>query len=237
MKRIIVSIAHNSLFSAVIVIPQRYLETSKHDHVDSVAHEREVMNYQRACITKMYDMLAATIAQYPHSQHRHPTDYLNIFSLRNSGSSTPYKIKEQHEHIESEMVFVHSQLTIVDDEVLVLGSPNTAEQNMMNESEVAVMFTQPNYGSVIGGPSPCGDIYSFRMSLWLEHTGDTEPAFSDPSSKHCVETLQGIAKDNTDNLRVGKECPSHLILYPLSVGQYGKVVFNDDFKEQKCTQK
>lgn len=39
------------------------------------------------------------------------------------------------------MVFVHSQLTIVDDEVLVLGSPNTAEQNMMNEVEGCDVIT------------------------------------------------------------------------------------------------
>lgn len=71
-----------------------------------------------------------------------------------------------------------------------------------------------------------GDIRAFRMSLWYEHTGLANNTFQEPQSLECVEKMRSIG-DQMWNIYKGEEVVDmeggHLVTYPMSVTQDGKI--------------
>lgn len=83
------------------------------------------------------------------------------------------------------MVYVHSKLLIVDDEVALLGSANINMRSMAGtrDTEIAAAIFQASHPCCHGveanvdfGPGgharPCGVVHHFRMSLFAEHFGE-----------------------------------------------------------------
>jgi phospholipase D1/2 len=82
------------------------------------------------------------------------------------------------------MVYVHSKLLIVDDEVAIIGSANINMRSMAGtrDTEIAASIFQeghpcahnagPEDASSNGAhPRPCGIVHHFRLSLFAEHFG------------------------------------------------------------------
>ena len=177
ISRIMVSVENRTEFTVFLVIPEPYINTSNMK-LASDPDTARINNYHRDCICKMYNMIGNCITRHKGSADKNPTDYVQVYTLRNNGSSTPYKLKEHDQHIQSEMIFVHSQVMIVDDEHLILGSPTNHTQLNNKDYEVALALCQPQHPSVMNGPLPTGDVAKFRMSLWLEHMGDTQTSWT-----------------------------------------------------------
>lgn len=70
------------------------------------------------------------------------------------------------------------------------------------------------------------DIHAYRMSLWYEHTGRTEHLFQDPESLECVVMMR-LLGEQMWQIYMGDEVIDmegvHLVSYPISVTQEGKV--------------
>jgi phospholipase D1/2 len=122
------------------------------------------------------------------------------------------------------MIYVHSKLLVVDDEVAVMGSANVNMRSMAGtrDSEIAASIFQPHHpngggadvrvetcsscggdrrsGGGVGFPAapatPCGLVHHFRMSLWAEHLGMVEPLFRWPSATACVRRVASLAREN-----------------------------------------
>jgi phospholipase D1/2 len=76
------------------------------------------------------------------------------------------------------MVYVHSKLLIVDDEVALIGSANINMRSMAGtrDTEIAASVFQRAHPCVEAGAGgadarPCGIVHHFRMSLFAEHFG------------------------------------------------------------------
>jgi phospholipase D1/2 len=119
-------------------------------------------------------------------------------------------------------------MMIVDDEVIIVGSANINQRSMAGnrDTEIAMCAFQPahlheDYGSEL----PRGDIYGLRMGLWAEHTGRLAPEYDDPSSVECARMLHDIGETNFGRYAGDevKALDGHLMLYPLSVDQKGRV--------------
>ncbi|KAL5256469.1 hypothetical protein ACHWQZ_G011643 [Mnemiopsis leidyi] len=226
VSRVMVSVENRTEFTIFLVIPELYIHTSNMK-LASDQDTARINLYHRECITKMYNMIGNSISRHPGSADKHPTDYVQVYTLRNNGSSTPYKLKEHDLNIQSEMIFVHSQVFIVDDEHLILGTPTNQTQVSSRDYEVALALSQPGHPSVMNGPLPTGEVAKFRMSLWLEHMGDTQTSWTDPSSRECRERLKFIAQINRANHERGQVCESHLLEFCKTVHQNGRVEFYD----------
>ena len=224
ITRIMISIENRTEFTVFLVIPELYIHTSNMKLASDPDTDR-VNVYHRDCIAKMYNMIGNCIARHKGSADKHPTDYVQVYTLRNNGSSTPYKLKEHDQNIQSQMIFVHSQVVIIDDEHLILGSPTSHTQLANKDYEVALALCQPHHPSVMNGPLPTGDVARFRMSLWLEHMGDTQTSWTDPSSRECRERLRFIAQVNRANHDKGVVCESHLLEFCRSVQKSGRTEF------------
>lgn len=226
ISRIMVSVENRTEFTVFLVVPESYVHTSNMRLATDPDSDK--MNlYHRDCINKMYSMIGNCISRHKGSADKRPTDYVQVYTLRNSGSSTPYKLKEHDHNIRSEMIFVHSQIVIIDDEHLILGTPTHHSQMASKEYEVAVALSQPHHSMVMNGALPMGQIAKFRLSLWLEHTGDTQTAWADPSSRECRERLRFIAQVNRSNQERGLMMESHLLEYCKRVHKNGKTEFYD----------
>ncbi|PKA54473.1 Phospholipase D epsilon [Apostasia shenzhenica] len=69
-----------------------------------------------------------------------------------------------------------------------------------------------------------GEIFTYRMSLWYEHTGGVVEAFAEPESLECVETMRAIG-DEMWKRYSGEEVVDmegvHLVSYPVAVSEDG----------------
>ena len=128
------------------------------------------------------------------------------------------------------MLNYSSQVVIVDDEYLILGTPSSPQQLTFKDYETAIALNQPYHRSVINGPLPTGQVHSFRMALWLEHVGETRSAWTDPSSPSCRDTLRDMASFNRACHESNSPCQSHLLAFCRSVQQNGKVKFYEPYK-------
>lgn len=83
------------------------------------------------------------------------------------------------------------------------------------------------------GASRLLQVYGFRMSLWSEHLGCTEPAFSRPESAECMAMVAEITSA-TWKQYAGPQSSSldaHMVPYPVSVQCTGEVTALPDCKE------
>jgi phospholipase D1/2 len=66
-------------------------------------------------------------------------------------------------------------------------------------------------------------VYGYRMSLWAEHLGVLEPAFTNPESLECVQRVNEMAQANWEQYIAEEvtDMRAHLLPYPVQVKDEG----------------
>ncbi len=66
-------------------------------------------------------------------------------------------------------------------------------------------------------------VYGHRMSLWAEHLGVLEPAFTNPESLECVQRVNEMAQANWEQYIAEEvtDMKGHLLPYPVQVNDDG----------------
>ena len=73
---------------------------------------------------------------------------------------------------------------------------------------------------------PKGEVYGYRMALWLEHLGGKyDPVYDQPHSLACVKRVNYLAEQNWLQFSGEEECDmtGHLITFPIIVDRSGAV--------------
>ena len=73
---------------------------------------------------------------------------------------------------------------------------------------------------------PKGEVYGYRMALWLEHLGGKhDPMYDQPQSLACVKQVNYLAEQNWLQFSGEEECDmsGHLITFPIVVDRSGAV--------------
>ena len=131
--------------------------------------------------------------------------YIYFFSLRNHG-----KIKEVPV---TELIYIHSKLLIVDDEIVLMGSANINDRSMLGErdSEFAVIVEQQNKIDSIMDNKPykaAEYAKSLRKHLMSEHIDldINDYILDDPISEELWSTMKSRAKRNSNIYRNIFDC-------------------------------
>ena len=204
---------------------------------------QEILHWQMRTMEMMYRRIAKAIKKKGVSAH--PTDYLSFFCLgkRESADEVPDGLDEPDSdsvagkartHMRF-MIYVHSKLAIMDDEYIIIGSANINERSMNGnrDSEIAIGGFQAEYTKEeTGGELVQGAVHSFRRALWAEHCGEHKEEHMDPSTLECMRSMRGIGKENLDQFISDEpqHRDSHLMLYPIQVGENGDVGVREDCK-------
>lgn len=129
-----------------------------------------------------------------------PSEYIKFVGLRtHEQMSTGWQ---------TEMVYIHSKLMIVDDRVTIIGSANFNDRSMLGhkDSEICVLTEDTKMvDSKMGGQAYKAGRFSksLRMKAWSEFCGidpEDEEAMKileDPSCDECWDYLTKLAADNT----------------------------------------
>ncbi|XP_028800896.1 phospholipase D delta-like [Neltuma alba] len=120
------------------------------------------------------------------------------------------------------MIYVHAKGMIVDDQFVIL------DLQILTKDPWTVQGTQkllwvPISLNIHGQEKIL--IHTVRMSLWAEHLGGLEDTFKEPDSLECVRRVNEIAQSNWNTYVSEKEkqMRGHLMLYPVQVGNDGRV--------------
>lgn len=114
----------------------------------------------------------------------------------------------------------------MDDVYILLGSANVNQRSMdgQRDTEIAIGCHQPLNGEI--NNSSTGDIHSYRMSLWYEHTGVAENIYTEPESLECVRRMRMIG-DEMWEIYSSEEIVDmegvHLVTYPVNVTEDGVI--------------
>nr|CAB3460381.1 unnamed protein product [Digitaria exilis] len=195
-----------------------------------------ILDWQRRTMEMMYTDIAQAIQAK--GIDANPRDYLTFFCLGNREAKKPGEyvpteeaepdtdyIKAQHNR--RFMIYVHTKMMIVDDEYIIVGSANINQRSMdgARDSEIAMGAYQPHHLAAASRPAR-GQVHGFRMSLWYEHLGAVDEAFTRPDSVECVRKVNAMA-DRYWDLYAGDEpardLPGHLLTYPVGVAEDGAV--------------
>lgn len=126
------------------------------------------------------------------------------------------------------MIYVHAKGMVVDDEYVLLGSANINQRSMAGsrDTELAMGAYQNHQTWSHRNKHPRGQVYGYRMSLWAEHMGKIDDIFKEPESLECVKRVNIISEDNWKKYTEDSFVPlrGHLLKYPLSVDNTGKVI-------------
>jgi phospholipase D1/2 len=136
--------------------------------------------------------------------------YLTVLNVRNFGSTTS--------HVVTEMIYVHSKLTIVDDAVVIIGSANINDRSLNGngDTEIAAVVVDTNGAGVtdVGGGVQCvtrSFARDLRIKLWKKHLGMLvdqpttgvqklgSPGAIDVLKPLSMATIQGIQKLSASN--------------------------------------
>jgi phospholipase D1/2 len=188
-------------------------------------------------------MMYARVAQAIHSagKNSHPTEYLMFFCLGKKEAiedipaqlakpprfSAASKLRKVRRH----MIYVHSKLMVVDDAYVITGSANINQRSHDGDrdSELAIGAYQPKHlCRDYRDSSPKGEVHKFRLNLFKEHLGYSDPVFTDPGTEACARTVREAALQNWANyitpLTTSKHQPEHqelprghLLAYPIDV--------------------
>ncbi|XP_010424312.1 PREDICTED: phospholipase D alpha 3-like [Camelina sativa] len=128
------------------------------------------------------------------------------------------------------MIYVHSKMMIVDDEYIIIGSANINQRSMDGgrDSEIAMGAYQPSHLLSTNNMRPTGQVFSFRISLWLEHLRIITNAFQCPESEECIRMVNAKADElwglySAQEYPRDQDLPGHLLSYPISIGSNGEV--------------
>lgn len=126
------------------------------------------------------------------------TDYLTVLNLRNWGIAKSSKRKI--EYVLTEMVYVHSKLTLVDDSVAVIGSANINDRSLLGngDSELAAVVVDSvdefatDMGAGITRPTR-SFARNLRKKIWKKQL---QNAYKDIPPLDSVQMIRETAKSN-----------------------------------------
>ena len=123
-------------------------------------------------------------------------EYIGFYSLRGHGLVN--KVPE------TELIYIHSKLMIVDDKTVILGSANINDRSMLGkrDSEYAVMINeQRKLTTKMNGETynAANFAHSFRVHLFAEHLGidPKNEILNDPLSDEFLHLVRKTAYNNT----------------------------------------
>lgn len=119
-----------------------------------------------------------------------PDDYLRFYSLRNHTSIKGLPL--------TEIIYIHSKLMIIDDNVVIIGSANINDRSMQGsrDSEIAVVIedTKKIKARFAGQEFLISEFaHSLRVSLMNEHTSLSFEELSDPIALETLSKIHEIA--------------------------------------------
>ena len=127
-------------------------------------------------------------------------EYIGFYSLR--GHALVNNVPE------TELIYIHSKLMIVDDKTVILGSANINDRSMLGkrDSEYAVMINeQKKLKSIMDGQAytAANFAFTFRVNLFAEHLGlnPKDKILIDPLSDEFLNLLINTAHNNTEIYR------------------------------------
>ncbi|KAI3442154.1 Phospholipase D [Psidium guajava] len=227
--KIVSKIEARERFAVYIVIPMWPEGIPESDSV------KAILDWQRRTMEMMYTDIANALQRKRIDAD--PRDYLAFFCLgnreaRRSGEPVPEEKPEPgSDYLRAQearrfMIYVHAKTMIVDDEYIIVGSANINQRSMdgARDTEIAMGAFQPNH--LAADQPPRGDIYGFRMSLWLEHLGQLHGTFNHPETQECVRQVNALAQWNWElyvDDAFHEDLPAHLLRYPIEVARNGAV--------------
>lgn len=195
---------------------------------------QEILYWQKSTMEMMYVKIVETLRK--HGSRLPPTDYLNFFCLGKREAELPEglpdpKPKSQEAILRESrrfMIYVHSKMLIVDDELILVGSANINQRSLggNRDTEIAIGAHQPGYVMrKEGGELPQGEVSAFRLGLWAEHLGMVQPVFKNPASLDCVKAVWELSRRNWECYAAKKVCDldGHLLAYPVKIEPDGTV--------------
>lgn len=193
VDRIIVAHKRQEKFKVIVVMPLLpAFEGSIDDEAAAVLRVQLFWEYQTICRgnSSLYKQLEA-------AQIDHPDEYISFYGLRTHGVLGEVPV--------TEIIYVHSKLMIVDDDLVIMGSANINDRSMLgrNDSEIAVRSRQMLIHddekvttSIAGQTVNVSQFaYSLRMTIFKEHSGCVDDnALRDPFSTEFEQVWQASAK-------------------------------------------
>ena len=227
-NKICQKIREGKRFAVYIVIPM-------HPEGDPAsAPVQEILYWQKNTMEMMYVKIADTLRK--RGSREPPTNYLNFYCLGNRENTIPEgladpKPKSQEATLRQSrrfMIYVHSKMMLVDDELILVGSANINQRSLggNRDTEIAIGAHQPGYRVRPDADElPQGHVSTFRMGLWAEHLGKVLPIFRKPGSLECAQTVSELAKVNWTCYAAKKffDVPGHLLAYPVRIDPDGAV--------------
>lgn len=128
-----------------------------------------------------------------------PTDYIRFYGLRNHAMLRDKPV--------TEIVYVHSKLMIIDDDIALIGSANINDRSQLgsHDSEIAMIVQDTTkVASVLAGePRQVSQFaYSLRTAIFKEHLGTTdEEIIRDPLGDTFSNEWISCAARNTNLYR------------------------------------
>ena len=229
VQKITEKIAYDESFKVYIVIPMFPEGDNPSD-----AATQEVLYWQYRTIEMMYGKIASAITE--HNAGTHPKDYLMFFCLgkRESNDEVPDNLIEPEsgslaETLRRSMrhsIYVHSKMSIFDDEYILVGSANINQRCLAGErdTEIATGGYQPGH-TVEEEVNPRGSVHTFRMALWSAHFGGYNKSYLNPASEECLAKVNEMSQAFWELYIADKPEHSdcHALPYPLDIDKFGNI--------------
>ncbi len=234
-QKIVDKIAQREPFKIYVVIPM----FPEGDPASTAV--QEILFWQYRTMEAMYHRVAKAIREA--AIEGHPTDYLSFFCLAKRESPDEMGDAEFADPLpgtDSEIVrksrrhciYVHSKMTIFDDEYILVGSANVNQRSLggNRDSEIALGAYQPEHTRASSEEVPRGGIHSYRMALWAAHLGGVDGAYEDPGSDDCLAKVREVTSQFWElyTAEEPEHSDVHLLPYPVKVDKDGTVMALDE---------
>ncbi|KAK1948003.1 Phospholipase D zeta 2 [Phytophthora citrophthora] len=188
---------NNEKFRVIVIMPLLPAFPGKPDDKDA-SSLRGVMHWQYRTICRGEHSIYQRL--YQELEDDDPFKYIAFYGLRNHSA-------REGAQAQTEEIYIHSKVMIVDDRACIIGSANINERSMCGDrdSEIAVLVEDHEMEEEItlaDGAYNVGKFaHSFRMKLFEEHFG-VKPGtpmynkYQDPVSKDAWFSMQEQAMNN-----------------------------------------
>jgi len=185
-------------FKVVVFVP---LLPGFEGDVETASVLKVQLHWQYQTICRNENSIYEVLGKDPNIDN--PEDYISFYSLR-----THAKINGNPE---TEMIYIHSKLMIVDDRVALMGSANINDRSLLGkrDSEICMvvedtsrMPTQMNNREYRAATFA----HTLRSTLYQEHFGLTAEEVEDPLSPILLEQMTQISHSNTEIYREVFRC-------------------------------
>jgi phospholipase D1/2 len=252
MLKICQKIEAGERFAAYIVVPMWP------EGIPESGAVQAILRFQALTMEAMYKRIALALKRRKEAAKKngetipdaHPRDYLNFYTLANretlEGDESSKDPRPKTDEItlaktRRHLIYVHSKMVIVDDEIALIGSSNINQRSLdgARDSELLLGSWQPAHMATKESIAH-GEVHGFRLHCWESNIGHVEKIFSDPSSLECVHRVNEIADKNWEvfSSKTVADMDSHILPYPVVVEHDGSVKaggkYGDDFLDTKA---